>query len=440
MVTRSRSLAFAGLALLMLLAGACEKVPLLAPTGSTITLTAPTTALSANGTIDIVAQVLESSGAPPHSGTTVTFTTTLGTIQPSTTTTDSSGRAVAKFQAGSANGTAIITAISGGASTGSNGAIRVAVGTAAVGSVRVSANPASVSALGGSTVITANVLDVNGNVLTGAPVVFSTTAGTLSASVVATDATGIAQTTLTTSQQATVSATVGAQGSTTSPPATGATGGTSTSPTPSTSGQASGSVTITVNAAPTLVITPPSTAPSAGLPASFTFAVTAATANGSAVRDLTVHWGDGTTQSLGAVTGNAVVSHTYQATGTYNVSGTVTDSSGNVSTISTAVNVIPVASPTIIITPSVPSSCTGSSTCNVSFQLQVTPPVGVGIVSVTVNFGDKAVPREAGLGGLTGSATVTASYPANSGPQTVTVTVKDTLDRTTQGFTTINIP
>jgi hypothetical protein len=47
---------------------ACEKVPLLAPTGSTITLTTTATALSANGTAPVVAQVLEASGFPPHSG------------------------------------------------------------------------------------------------------------------------------------------------------------------------------------------------------------------------------------------------------------------------------------------------------------------------------------------------------------------------------------
>ena len=46
----------------------CEKVPLLAPTGSSIVLTAGTTALAANGSIPIVAQVIESSGTPPHSG------------------------------------------------------------------------------------------------------------------------------------------------------------------------------------------------------------------------------------------------------------------------------------------------------------------------------------------------------------------------------------
>ncbi len=189
------------------------------------------------------------------------------------------------------------------------------MGTAAVGRVNVGANPATVPATGGSTTISAIVLDVNGNQLATVPVSFVSTAGTLTAAQVITDANGIAQTTLTTSTSATVTASVGAQGSTTTPPATGgggtAGGTTPTTPTTPTSGQASGSVTVNISAAPTLVITPPTTPPSAGLPASFTFAVTVPTTNGSAIKDLFVDWGDMTSQDLGAVTGNAVISHVF---------------------------------------------------------------------------------------------------------------------------------
>src|SRR5918996_874291 len=99
--------------LLALAAVACEKVPLLAPSGSTITLTAATNALSVNGTADIIAQLIEPSGTPPHSGTRIIFTTTLGTIQPSEAETDINGRAVVKFLAGTANGNAVISASSG---------------------------------------------------------------------------------------------------------------------------------------------------------------------------------------------------------------------------------------------------------------------------------------------------------------------------------------
>lgn len=415
---------------------ACQKVPLLAPSGSTITLTSSNTALPLGGSTTILAQVIEASGNPPHQGTQVTFTTTLGSIQPTNVETDINGQAYVTFAAGSQSGTATVTALSGGASVGTNGAIKIAVGTAAVGRVVVSANPASVSQLGGAATITANVVDLNGNVLPNAPVNFTTTAGTLSSSVVNTDQNGNAQTVLTTSQQATVTASVGAQGGSSAGGTGTTTPGTGTTGTTTTTGTASGSVTVTVTASPTLVITPPTTAPSVGLPASFTFAVTAATTNGVAVRNVSVNWGDGTSQNLGAITGNAVVSHTYQDTGTYFVTATVTDATGQTQTYGTSVTVVATASPTINITPpNVPSPVTYPYTAN--FTVQVTPPSGVGVVDATVDYGDGVHTQD--LGGLNGSATLSNRY-ATSGTYRVTVTVKDTLGRSTTGTATINLP
>jgi len=63
-------------------AASCEKVPLVAPTGSTITLNAGTHVLSANGSTTISATPVEAAGTAPHSGTHITFLTTLGTITP----------------------------------------------------------------------------------------------------------------------------------------------------------------------------------------------------------------------------------------------------------------------------------------------------------------------------------------------------------------------
>src|SRR5581483_9342743 len=175
-----RTLCFVSvLACAALSAVGCEKVPLLAPSGSTITLTAPVNALPVNGTAQIVAQVIEPSGTPPHSGTQVTFTTTLGSIQPANVETDANGIATATFNAGGANGTATITAISGGTSASGNAAIKIAIGTAAVGSVRLGANPTILPPTGGTTALTAQVFDINGNALPNAQVFFSTTAGTL---------------------------------------------------------------------------------------------------------------------------------------------------------------------------------------------------------------------------------------------------------------------
>src|SRR3954467_13903854 len=131
------------------LTAACERVPLLAPSGSTITLTASTTALPANGTTDIIAQVIEAGGAPPHSGTLVTFTTSLGTVQPSSAETDIQGRVIVRYSAGTNNGTATITAISGGVSASGSNAIKIAVGTAAAGRVALNANPTLIPNTGG---------------------------------------------------------------------------------------------------------------------------------------------------------------------------------------------------------------------------------------------------------------------------------------------------
>ena len=438
MISRRRLTATLLPVLLLFAEATCQRVPLLAPSGSVITLTSSATVLPFNGSTVIQAQVIEAAGTPPHSGTHLTFTTSLGTIQPSDAETDTSGIAKVTFLAGAQSGTATITAISGGASVSATGAVKILVGAAAVGRVNVNASPATVPAIGGSTTITASVLDVNGNQLTTVPVSFSTSAGTLSASQAITDVNGIAQTTLTTSTSAMVTASVGAQGSTTTPPATGGGGTGGTTPTTPTSGQASGTVTVNVSAAPGLVITPP-TNPQAGVPASFTFAVTVATSNGSAIRNLSVDWGDmSPVQDLGAVTGNSVVSHVYAVAGTYTVVATLIDAFGNTVTQRTAVTVIAATSPTIIITAtSIPT--THSAAMPVTFQVQVTPPTGIGVQNVTMSFGDG---QSSSLGGLTGTTTITHTYndPGAAGPKVVTVAVLDTLGRTTTGQTTITLP
>lgn len=412
----------------LLFAVACEKVPLLAPTGSTITLTAATNALSANGTAQIIAQVIEAAGTPPHSGTHITFTTTLGSIEPADATTDINGRALVTYKAGTNNGNAVITASSGGATTGTNGALRISVGTASVGRVSVSANPSTVSAQGGIATITANVLDVNGNSLTTTAVTFTTTAGSLSAGVAFTDQNGVATVTLNTSQQATVTASVGAQAPATTTPTT--TPGTTT-PAPASSGTASGQVVINVAATASLVIGQPATPPSKGLPATFTFTVTPATTNGSAVKEVIVDWGDGQTQSLGAVTGVATVPHVFRNDGSFTISATLTDAANNTIRVSTGVTVVPVPRPTVIVTPT-PQTATVNGT--ITFNIQISTAAGIGVQSTTIAFGDGT---SADLGGAT-SASVPKQY-TTQGQKQVVVTVVDTAGQTTQGTTSVSI-
>src|SRR5262245_32178731 len=131
MVARSRQVLWAlGVAFYAILtATSCEKVQLLAPSGSTITLTTATAALGFNGTADVSAQVLEAAGTPPNSGTHITFSTNLGTVDPAEVQTDVNGRASTRFFAGSSSGIATITASSGGASVAAANAVKIAVGS-----------------------------------------------------------------------------------------------------------------------------------------------------------------------------------------------------------------------------------------------------------------------------------------------------------------------
>ena len=132
---------------------ACDRVALLAPAGSTITLTPLATTLPLNGTTNIIAQVIEPAGTPPQRGTLVTFTTTLGTIQPIEAETDAGGRVMVTFKAGTLSGTATIIALSGGVTTGRDGRDqdRDRRGGGAPAS-RLTAAPSTIAAGGESTI------------------------------------------------------------------------------------------------------------------------------------------------------------------------------------------------------------------------------------------------------------------------------------------------
>lgn len=406
-----------------LLVSACEKVPLLAPAGSTIILTASTNALPANGTTDISAQVLEAAGTPPHSGTLVNFTTTLGVVEPSEARTDISGRAVVKFHATGVNGNATIVASSGGATTGTNGAIKISIGTAAVGSVRLGANPATVSGNGGVATLTAGVVDINGNVLASVPVSFSTTAGSLGSSLVNTDANGIAETRLTTSVQATVTATVGVQ-----TPATGGTGGTGGTGTGgSTSGQASATVTVNVNPLPTVSITPPSGTLTANSPIVFTITVSPGANSTAQIREVIVNFGDGKSVNLGAISGTTTVQHQYDEDDTYTVRVTATDTLGGITSAATVIVVRP--QPPLGVTIN-STQIAASGTTTVTFTATVTPVTEV-VSSYFWTFGD-------GTSQTTSSNSTVKQYVTGSGVKIVEVTVTTTAGQTAKGTTAVN--
>ena len=334
-----------------LVTSSCDKVPLLAPTGTVITLFSGASTVPVDGNVEIIATVIENgvatassgsgtsgtgtsgtgttgttgttttttagAGTPVQNGTLVSFTTTLGRIEPTEART-TNGQVKVHFIPGGQSGTATITAYSGGAS----GKIEnLLVGTAAAERVIVTASPQTLGASGGASVISARVENAAGLGVTGVPVNFTVDAGTLSAATANTDANGVASVTLNTTRKSTVTANVAGK---------------------------TANVIVDLNPRTGLVITAPTTSIAAGQPASVTFAV-AATAN---IRDVRVEWGDGSSQSLGAISGNATASHTYNEPGTYTVRVTATDTSGFSETVSSTITVLPAQPPSVAVTPS----------------------------------------------------------------------------------------
>jgi hypothetical protein len=275
----------------------CTKVPLVAPSGTVITLIATTNTLPINGAADIIAVLVEngtapstgtgtttttSTGNPVHNGTLVTFTTTLGRVEPAEMKTSNGGQATVKLIADGRSGVATITAFSGGASK----TLTVTIGSAAATRVLVSAVPTTLPANGGTSTITANVQDQQGNPIQGVPVTFSTTSGSLSVVTAASDSSGNAKTLLTTNANATVTAAAGG-------------GGTST---------LQGTVNLTIQSRATLNLTPPTGTVTVGVPTTFIVTVGANVAATGVVLD----YGDGTVDDLGVVSGSTQVTHVYE--------------------------------------------------------------------------------------------------------------------------------
>ena len=309
---RSRGAAALWLAVWLAAAGAasCDKMPLSAPTDSTITLYASSTTLGLNSSVEITATVIESAGTPVQNGTVVTFTTTLGTFEPNEART-SNGKATVRLVAGTKSGTAEVRAFSGGTSSGD--ALSISVGAAAVGRVELLANPSTLPADGGVVQLTAIVNDTSGNRVAGVPVNFTTDAGLLAMNSVTSDANGEARTSLSTTGTSNVTASVA--------------GGSGDS--------ASAKLSIPVRVGPTVTISAPATSLVPGVPATFGVSVTA---GGAAVRSATIDFGDGGTQSV-STSGLSTVTHTYRASGLYTVTAVATDAVGESSTAYSSVAV-----------------------------------------------------------------------------------------------------
>ena len=350
-----RALIALGLAAAVASAG-CDKVPLTAPTGSTVTLFSNTTIVPVNGTADITATVIEAGGTLVQNGTLVTFTTTIGQIDPAEARTND-GKATVRLVAGTRSGRAVVRAFSGGITSGD---LSVDIGGAAAGSINLTANPSNVPASGGTSTLLAVVFDADGNRLSGVSVSFTSTAGTLSSTVVITNSQGEATTTITTNRDATVTAsTGGSSGEGGRPPVTA-------------------TVNITASALPTvsIVVTGTPVADTAT-----TFTVTAAATAPATVRSVVVDFGDGTVRSFGNVSS---VAHTYRGGGTFTVTATVEDTNGGRSTGST---VVAVQASAVLVTLTATSPVNVGATATFSVTVSQNPG-NVPVQSVVFDFGD----------------------------------------------------
>ena len=187
----------------------------------TINLTASPNNLTADGvsTSTIRAVVIDANDNPVG-GETISFlvTTGTGTLSDATAITNSSGIATVTYTSSETAGTETINAASTNETTDD---VDIELVTASIGSVSISAGAESIKADGVSqTVISATVLDVNGdNVVNGTNVTFTTTAGDIDninagtqSTVTAPTANGVATATLTSSViagPATIRATAG---------------------------------------------------------------------------------------------------------------------------------------------------------------------------------------------------------------------------------------
>ena len=250
-----------------------------------------------------------------QNGTVITFTTTLGRIEPVDARTNN-GQVRVRFISSGQSGVATITAFSGGASAKLE---NLRVGTAAAERVLLSATPAVLPPSGGTTEIAARVEDTTGAGLPGVPVTFTADQGSLGTGTALTDSNGIAKTSLQATRTTIVTANVAGKTAT---------------------------VTVNLSARTGVSITGPTTPVSAGTPVTFTVGVGAAPA---IIRDVTVDFGDGARSSLGSLSASTPVQHVYLAEGTYRASATATDSSGFTETVATFVTILPQQPPSIII-------------------------------------------------------------------------------------------
>jgi PKD repeat protein len=378
---RGRAPGLVVLASAILAAAACDKVALTAPTDTTITLFASANTVPLGGSMEVTASVIEPAGTAVQNGTLVTFTSSIGSIDPREARTKD-GKATVRFIAGNTSGTATISAFSGSARATAD--LELKVGGSAASRIVVSASPNAVPSGGGSVQVIATVFDADGNRVPGVPVSFSTDAGSLAQAVVVSDTNGEARVALTTTREATVTVNAGAASAAT--------------------------VRVIVNAAPTVNISVTTANPTANQQVVFSVSAGAGT-NGAPVRDVVIDFGDGDRLSLGTIGSGAVsVPHIYDEPGTYRVTVTATDASGERTSMNTIVIVAPPVPLTLAFQAFDPTPVVGAVT---TVRVQVTPTTAQ-IARYEYDFGD-------GTSAVLNTNSTTHVY-TTPGPKTIRVT------------------
>ena len=471
---------------------ACDSAPLVAPTRSTVRVVVADASVVNGGSTAVTAAVTELAGTPVHDGTVVTFSTTLGTVHPAEAPTVR-GQAVATFTAGDQSGIAEVLAYSGGAVSE---VVEITVGAAAAASVQLSAHPADLPPAGGTSALVATVLDAARNPLPNVGVTFAATAGTLGDRGVTTDRRGEARTALATTTSAEVTASVGEISGTasvtveaataisiTATPARPAAGqpvsfavtlanesrairsaaitfgdggsrrlGAATEASVTHTYAAAGAYTVTVTATDAAGYAARSSIgvqvdPAPGIPVTVTASPAATVTGGAvtftvevsppddapAVREVTIDFGDASTRSLGALSGQRSVVHVYEATGSYVVTVTVRDAADRRHESSVAVEVRPAPGIEVTVAASPAASVEGKA---VTFTVGVSPPDGApAVLGAAIDFGDGSAES---LGALSGQRSLVHVYEA-VGSYVVTVTVRDAAGRRHASSTAVEV-
>jgi hypothetical protein len=178
----------------------CDKVDPVAPTGTTLTISAnPAKIQSATGTSTITVVARRANGQPIIPGTQIRFSTDLGVID-AVAETDNSGVATATLRGTGRVGTAKVTATTANVAEGPT--VEVEIGTSAK-TIVLQPTPTTLPSTGGKVTLLAVVRDSTGQPLANQGVNFTTDLGTLNSrgATVTTNARGEARDTLTLSEQ-----------------------------------------------------------------------------------------------------------------------------------------------------------------------------------------------------------------------------------------------